>query len=296
MHPDSQCRLLCIKAQTGEVHWTHEVELHIESSPAIDGDIVVVGAGAIEDPATHKPISHPGFVLAMRISDGTVLWQEDVVDPESSPISAKGVAYIGSGFNGKAVVALNTDPQAEPRVKWQTPTPYPITGAVTLYEGMVIVGGGNGDFVFRDPDPKGVLLALDQETGELLWQTDMADAVLGAVAAGKCLICPVASGEVVALDPKTGDILWSTAVSGRAPVLAAPVVTESHVYAVSQDGYLAKLDLDSGEILEKVYVNATDRPGAQGLTISSPFVSNQRLFVGSETGGLRCYIGGSTDE
>jgi outer membrane protein assembly factor BamB len=62
LHPDSHCRLLCIKAQTGEVHWTHEVDLHIESSPAIDGDIVVVGVGAIEDPATHKPISHPGFV------------------------------------------------------------------------------------------------------------------------------------------------------------------------------------------------------------------------------------------
>ena len=148
--------------------------------------------------------------------------------------------------------------------------------------------------MFRDPNPKGVLLALDQETGDILWQADMADAVLGAVAAGKFLICPVASGQVVALDPENGDILWSAAVSGRTPVLAAPVVTESHVYAVSQDGYLAKLDLDSGDVLEKVYLNAADRPGAQGLSISSPFVANQRLFVGSETGGLRCYIGGNT--
>lgn len=294
LHPDSNCRLICIKALTGEVHWTHQVELHIESSPAIDGDIVVVGAGAIEDPATHKPISHPGFVLAMRISDGTVLWQQDVADPESSPIIAEGVAYIGSGFHGQAVVALFTDSQAgQDQIKWKTPTPFPITGAVTLYDGKVIVGGGNGDFVFRDPNPKGVLLALDQDTGAILWQTDMADAVLGAVAAGKFLICPVASGEVVALDPKNGDIIWSAPVSGRAPVLGAPVVTDSHVYAVSQDGYLAKMDLDSGDVLEKVYLNAADRPGAQGLSISSPFVANQRLFVGSETGGLRCYVGGN---
>jgi outer membrane protein assembly factor BamB len=104
----------------------------------------------------------------------------------------------------------------------------------------------------------------------------------------------VASGEVLALDPETGDIIWSASVSGRAPVLGAPVVTDSHVYAVSQDGYLAKLDLDSGAVVEKVYVNAMDRPGAQGLTISSPFIANQRLFVGSETGGLRCFIGGNT--
>ncbi|MCF7974934.1 MAG: PQQ-like beta-propeller repeat protein [Phycisphaerae bacterium] len=295
LHPDSQCRLICVKAQTGEVVWTHQVALHIESSPAIDGDMVVVGAGAIEDPATHKPISHPGFVVALRISDGTLLWQQDVVDPESSPIIAHGVAYIGSGFNGDAIVALHTDPEAgQNRIKWQTPAPYPITGAVTVHQDRVIVGGGNGDFVYRDPDPKGILLALDKETGKILWQTDMADAVLGAVAAGKVLICPVASGEVVALNPDNGDILWSASISGRAPVLAAPVVTESHVYAVSQDGYLAKLDLNSGAVLEKTYLNATDRPGAQGLSISSPLVAHGRLFVGSETGGLRCYVGRHT--
>jgi hypothetical protein len=44
---------------------------------------------------------------------------------------------------------------------------------------------------------------------------------------------------------------------------------------------------------EKVYLNAPERPGEQGLSISSPLVAHGRLFIGSETGGLRCYRGGT---
>jgi outer membrane protein assembly factor BamB len=68
-------------------------------------------------------------------------------------------------------------------------------------------------------------------------------------------------------------------------------VTEQAVYAVSQDGYLARLDYATGDLEDKQYINATERPGEQGLCISSPLVVNGRLFVGSETGGLRCYQG-----
>lgn len=291
LHPDTNCNLICIDTQTGEVHWSIQVELHIESSPVIDGDMVYVGCGAIEDVATKKPISHPGFVLAARISDGQEQWRFDVADPESSPIVEDGVLYIGSGFNGQAVVALKTDPDATDRLLWQTSTPYPITGATTLMGDTVVVGGGNGDFVFRDPNPAGVVLALDKKTGEIRWQTDMPDAVLGAVAAGPSLICPVASGEVVALDPSSGERVWATKVSGHMPVLAACAVTDDSVYAVSQDGYLAQLKLEGGDLVEKHYINSVNNPGAQGLSISSPLVVGNSLFVGSETGGLSCYQG-----
>jgi outer membrane protein assembly factor BamB len=291
LHPDSDCHLICIDTEAGKIHWTLQVALHIESSPAIDRDTVYVGCGAIEDPSTHKPMSHPGFVLAVGISDGEERWRYDVADPESSPVVQDGVLYIGSGFNGQAVVALDTQTDQQDRLLWRTPTPYPITGAVTLLGDRVIAGGGNGDFVYRDPNPAGVVLALDKATGRIQWSTDLPDAVLGAVAAGSSLICPVASGEVVALDPSNGKQQWATAVSGHAPVLAACTVTEQAVYAVSQDGYLARLDYTTGKLKDKQYINATERPGEQGLCISSPLVVNGLLFVGSETGGLRCYQG-----
>jgi len=297
LHPDTNCKLVCIEVATGKVHWTVSSELHIESSPAIADGIVYVGAGAIENPVTRKPKSHTGYVMAVRISDGKTLWKQDVIDPESSPIVHEGTLFIGSGFNGEAVVALRTGSDEElkqqnlNRIKWQTKTPYPITGAVTYMDGKVFVGGGNGDFVFRDPNPAGVVISLDTETGKIIWQKEMPDAVLGAVAAGKLLICPVAAGKVIALNPADGTEIWNTAISGKAPVLAGAAMTEDFVYAVSHDGYLGKIALTSGELLEKTYINSESQPGEQGLSISSPMIANGMLYIGSETGGLRCYTG-----
>lgn len=286
LHPDTNCRLICIDTQSGEVKWTVATELHLESSPAIENGVVYIGAGAIEDPDTHKPVSHTGYVMAVRIEDGKQLWRRDVADPESSPIVKDGILYIGSGFNGEAVVALRAEDGEE---LWKTETPYPITGAVTLLGNTVFVGGGNGDFVFRDPSPAGIVMALDAKTGAVKWKTDLPDAVLGAVAAGEVLIAPVAAGQVVALDPDSGKLIWSTPISGQAPVLAGASIAGDAVYAVSHDGYLAKLARSDGTVLSRIYINDKTRPGEQGLSISSPMISNGRLFVGSETGGLRCY-------
>lgn len=294
LHPDTNCRLICVETATGRVVWTFQVTLHIESSPFIVDGTVYVGCGAIEDPATKKPISHPGFVLAVDLASGKEVWRQDVADPESSPAVKDGTLFVGSGFNGQAIVAMETAPDISEtsRISWKTNTPYPITGAVTLVDDTVIAGGGNGDFVFRHPNPAGVILALDAADGKEKWRVDMPDAVLGAIAATDMLICPVANGQVVALNPDTGERVWATAISGNAPILGSAAVTDESVYAVSQNGYLARLNRADGKQIERVYLNATDKPGENGLCISSPLVWNGRLFVGSETGGFRCYVGG----
>ncbi|MEM1221517.1 MAG: PQQ-binding-like beta-propeller repeat protein [Verrucomicrobiota bacterium] len=294
LHPDTNCRLICLEADTGRVHWTLRVPLHIESSPYIVGDTVYVGAGAIEDPVTRKPISHPGFVLAVRISDGKELWRMDVNDPESSPIVEDKRLYIGSGFNGNAVVSLDLPSVTDevPTLAWRAESAYPITGAVTKDGEVIYVGGGNGDFVYRDPNPAGLVKALNASDGLELWTTNMADAVLGAVAASEYLICPVASGEVIALNRATGEPVWQSRISDSAPVLAAAAVTDREVFAVSQNGYLGRFNLQDGTLIERIYINAEERPGEQGLCISSPLVVGGRLFVGTETGGFRCYVGG----
>ncbi|MFO8014900.1 MAG: PQQ-binding-like beta-propeller repeat protein [Phycisphaerae bacterium] len=300
LHYDKDCALLCFDAATGALHWRVETPLHIESSPAIRGDVVVVGAGAIED-ENMKPVSDPGFVLAVRISTGEVLWRYPVTDPESSPVfAADGTVYVGSGFNGKAVVALRSEPDDElasrglDRVLWTTPTPYPATGAVTLVGDLVIVGGGNGNYVYADPNPAGIVLALDRATGRVRWKREMPDAVLGAVAAREgTLLCAVRNGRAMALSLEDGEPLWPEprAVSGREALLAAPALAGDLAYLVSRDGYLAILRASDGSLLEKHYINAEGRPGEMGLSLSSPTVAGGRVFVGSETGGLWCFAG-----
>jgi outer membrane protein assembly factor BamB len=291
LHDDADCALLCLLADTGKLHWRIKTPLHIEGSPAILGDLAIAGAGAIEGP-DKRPIGDSGFVLAVRISDGKELWRCAVKDPESSPvIAADGICYIGSGVGGNEVVALRTAADAgAKRILWRTGTPYPATGAVTLAGDMVIIGCGRGNYVKADPDPAGAVIAFDRHSGKKTWTAPMPDAVLGAVAvAGDKVICPVRNGEVVALGLADGRVLWRTRVNDNSPILAGPALAGPMVYAVSRDGYLAVIDAANGRALAKHFVDDRANPGEMGLSVSSPVVAGGWLYVGSETGGLRCF-------
>ena len=300
LHFDSDSRLLCIETETGKLKWQVQTPLHVESSPAIHGDLVVVGAGSIED-NDKKPRGHPGLVVAVRISDGKKWWEHQINDPESSPaFSADGsVVYIGSGFGGNAVVALRTESDEQLKARslarelWRTPMKQPASGAITLIGDTVIACGGNSDYVQSDRNPAGVVAALDAKTGAKRWEKPMPDSVLGWVAAKDgILICPVRDGTVVALRQSDGEQVWKKPVSGKSPVVAGCALTGKHVYAVSNDGYLVILDAKTGEGLKPVQmVNSEALPGELGLCLSAPVIYGSRVYIGSETGGLRCYRG-----
>ncbi len=301
LHYDANCDLICVDTQTGEIKWVAPTLLHLESSPAIYGNLVVIGAGAIEVGSDRQPEGHPGYVLAVDLETGREVWRHDIADPESSPAVIDGIAYIGSGFNGNAVVALRTESEdalqasGKDRELWRRDTPYPALGPITIAGNLVLAGCGNGDFVFRAQNPAGAVLALDRDNGEVRWETALPDTVLGAIAVRDNLaICPVRNGEVIALDLDDGAIVWRQRINGSAAILGGPAVTEDLVYAVSQDGYLAILELQDGSVLERHYLNSERRPGTLGLSVSSPFVSDGRVYIGSETGGLRAFDGSTS--
>lgn len=288
LHFDSECHLICLDANTGRLHWKIDIpKNHVESSPAVFDDFVVAGAGAIER-ANHLPVDSPGYALCVRISDGTVLWRRDIVDPESSPaIAGDGVTYIGSGVGGCAVVAVR--PNGD--LSWQTSTPYPATGPISIAKDLVLAGTGRGDFVNADRHPAGAVLAMNRVSGKVQWRTDLPDAVLGRMAIGdEKAFCPVRDGTVVALDLKDGSKIWRQTIS-HAPVLAGTALSGHSLYAVSSDGFLVLLDTSTGELIEKHAVNDETEPGRRNLSLSSPLVADGHVFVGTETGGLRCFAG-----
>ncbi len=296
LHQDRDCSLLCFDAATGQLRWAVKTPLHIESSPAIFGDVAVVGAGAVEG-RDGKPVGDPGYCLAVRISDGKELWRQPANDPESSPaIDADGIVYIGSGFNGNAVVAIRSEPDEQlrarslERIAWRTSVAQPIPGPIVLAGDVVIAGGGNSDLVHSNRNARGLVVALNRKTGAILWQAQFDDAVLGTIACGNdTLFCPGRTGEVAALARKDGRTLWRTRISGTSPVLGGCAFAAARVYAVSSDGYLAVLDAKDGRVLEKTYLNDQAKPGT-GLTLSTPRVAGRHVVVGSETGGLRCLL------
>ncbi len=297
LHEDRDSALMCFETATGKLRWRVQTPLHVESSPAISGDIAVVGAGSVEDPATRKPRpgDNPGFVFAVRISDGKQLWQYPVTDPESSPVIKDNIAYIGSGVNGNEVVALRIESDEElkanglDRVLWRSKTPYAALASVSIAGDLILIGCGDGDFI--RPGPHGTVVAIDRKTGAIRWQTDAATtpaSVLSPIAVrDNIAIAGVGNGEVVAIDlVNGGKLLWRARVSEAAPVNAGPAITDSHVYALSADGWLAVIDRTDGKLLERHFVNDRSRPGELGMSFSGPIVANGKLFVASETGGV----------
>jgi outer membrane protein assembly factor BamB len=286
LHEDADCELLCLYASTGQLHWKHKTPLHIESSPAIHGDTVIAGAGAIEG-ADRRPTSHPGFAFALRISTGQFLWQRDIPDPECAPaVTPDGRVLIGAGFNGNALHALTSDGAP----LWHIPSPYPLTSAVTLTQDLAIIGAGDKDLIDDSLTSSGAVLAADLSTGQIRWQFDTQSAILGPIAATPDkLIIPLRDGQVLALD-HSGKPLWRQTL-GKSLLLAGPAVSTTHIYIPTRDGQLFILDLPTGQILEKHPLNDPANPGDAKYTLSSPALAHGRLYLGSETGGLRCYIG-----
>lgn len=301
LHTDANCELMCFEAATGKVKWTVKTALHIESSPALFGDVAVVGAGAIED-KMGRATGDPGYVFGVRISDGKELWRVGINDPESAPvIDEEGIAYIGSGFNGAAVAAIRTESEEElkakgvGRVMWKTAVDYPVAGPVTLAkraEGdLIIAGGGNSDLVSSNKNAKGQVVGVDKKTGAVVWKVGIEDSVLGPMAyKDGVVICPCRNGDIAAIATKDGKILWKARISGSVPVVAGCAWAGERIYAMSGDGYVAVLNASDGRVLEKVYVNDKGSPGT-GMSASSLVVLDGKLIVGTETGGMRCYGG-----
>jgi outer membrane protein assembly factor BamB len=297
LHQDKDCALMCFDTENGKLKWSVKTPIHIESSPAVLGDLAVVGAGAIEG-SDGKPTGDPGFVFAVRISDGKKLWQYALNDAESSPvIDADGTVYAGSGFNGNAVVALRSETDDElkaknlPRLKWSVPAEFPVTGALTLAGDLVISGGGNSDMVHSAPNAKGQVMAINRTTGKVAWSVTVGDSILGSMAAADgMVVCPCRTGEVIALSLKDGGVLWRQRINGRVPVIAGTAAGAGRVYSVSDDGYLGILDAKNGDLLEKIYLNEAGVAWS-GFSMSTPLIANGRLIVGSETGGVRMYVG-----
>jgi len=294
LHEDKDCALICVEAATGTPKWSVKTPLHIESSPAVWKDMVVVGAGAIED-KDRKPTGDPGFVFAVQISTGQQLWKHAINDPESSPaISEDGTVYIGSGFNGSAVVALRPEGDADLKARnlsrelWKTSAPYPITGPITLAGDLVLVGGGNSDFVNIAPNPAGVVMALDARTGAVKWQAKTDDAVLGRIIVqNNVAYCPVLNGNVLALDIATGKQIWLKPVSGQSQVKAGLAISDNTLFAVTADGFLALLKTSDGSLIEKHTLNAPGKSSPEGFNVSTPILNGKNLYLGTQTSGLR---------
>lgn len=136
-----------------------------------------------------------------------------------------------------------------------------------------------GDILFA-ADIEGLVVAMNRESGAVLWERELDKPVSGGVGAGYGLVLVgTLKGEVIALDSVNGEVKWRARVGSE--VLAAPVSNGDVVVVQTQDDHLVALDAASGE-RRWIYESTPAVLTLRGT--GAPVVTNRLVVAGLSSG------------
>lgn len=236
MHANFRCNLYCLDIHTGEKVWSFPVGSHIESTPGLNGELVIFGAG-------------DAGLFALEAGGGKPRWHFDKsLHIDSTPAIVGNRVYAGSGvsrrFSNTAVLCLDAATGGE---IWRTPVDLPAWGSPWADESRVFIGLANGRLDQSSDKPAGAVLCLDSANGKLLWRCPMADAVMSRpTRAGENICVTCRDGFCYLLDQTNGHIIWRTNLNS--PIVTNPVLADGRLYVAASAGLLACLDPATGEI------------------------------------------------
>lgn len=220
-------RFYCLSGADGAELWAvrglpQQAALTTSTSPAVSGDIVVVPYPS-------------GDVMALKISDGSSVWQENLARARSTSQLASMSDAARPAIDGGTVFAVGhagrmvaTDAQSGERL-WSLNIP----GIQTPWVA--------GDTVYV-VDTSGRLMALSRADGKTRWTANLPDARTwsGPVLAGNTLWLASSKGKLVGVDAATGTV--GAAVELGEPVYIPPVVAQGRMFVLTDSAKLISLN------------------------------------------------------
>ena len=136
-------------------------------------------------------------------------------------------------------------------------------------------------------DAAAVVFALDQKTGQSLWQSALVppakdEVVLsggGVAAAGSMVLAATGYGEFLALDAAKGDILWRIVLP--APAASAPTLAGAYAYVPTKANQVVSISLDA-KAIAWVYTGLQQSTGMAGG--AAPAVFDQTVVAALSSG------------
>lgn len=261
-------------------HAMHHVKVKDALSRAWSADI---GDGADDEERLNaQPIVAAGMVFTMdavsQVSafdekTGNRIWRVELESDDKSHIGGglaydNGQVFVTTGFAEAIALEAKTG-----KVQWRKNLVAPMRAAPTARGGRVFIVTLNNQ-----------LFALNAKTGETIWRhrglPEVASVLGGASPAVDRGVVVVAytSGELIALKVENGRVLWQDALvtagrsdvaSGLTGIRGRPVIDRDLVFAISNAGILAAIDLRTGR-------RVWDR---EVVGIESPWVAGNYLFL-----------------
>lgn len=264
LHYTEDASFHCVNAETGDEIWSFSTTGQIESSPfAADGK-VVFGAGK-------------DGVYCLDAKTGQKLWQYSEVYVAGSPLIHDKKVYFGSGYGKNGIYCLDLADGSE---IWTINTKYPAWGAPAVWDGKIYVGTGSGNFVFSSEEPSGNVMCLDTQTGSSVWDFELSDAILGAIAIddGK-IYFGSRNSNLYCIDATSGKELWNFTTDGA--IVSSPAVTKENVYIGSSDGKMYCVDKEDGIAKWEFDTGESGSFNIDTGIIGSPSISKGKLYIGS---------------
>lgn len=153
------------------------------------------------------------------------------------------------------------------------------TGEVAWHfttESMLTVPASFGDDKIIQPGDDGVLYALSPGDGSEIFRTPLDGEVVSPAAVADKIYVGDITGSVYALDLSNGAVVWRTQLKG--PIWTSPAVAHGKIFVGHSAGELVALDAATGSILWKY--NTVD------VVRASPVIAGKYVVVGTMTGKL----------
>jgi polyvinyl alcohol dehydrogenase (cytochrome) len=330
VYASSGASLYRLDRATGEQEWTARTDEHpqaqISASPVVVGGLVLQGTASFENTVAKDEYTFRGSISAYDTETGDEVWRFDTTPGDetagpgagiwSTPAvdTERGLLYVGTGQSLAEPTAPLTDSllaidYQTGDLAWSQQFTYPdvfsagnptgkdadVGASPNLWtsDGHDLVGAG---------DKGGTYHALDRDTGEVVWETELTPgSVFGGEIGSAAFVdgrliassnvgnpetnTPTDFTKVFALDPATGEVLWSSEeLPGKifAPVSAVPGIA----FVGTDRGRLAALDTATGE--ELWTYDAPDKTGGGPSIVAGRVIWGYgfTLFQGPGPGGV----------
>ena len=206
------------------VLWKYESGYTIASTPAVAGNLVVVGNSS-------------GAVECLSLDKGTRLWGFSTgATVYSTPQIADGKVVFGS--SDKNIYCLNP---SSGKFLWKVTTGASVVAAPSIENGIVYIGGSDGKF-----------RAIDLSSGKVKWTFEG----VGAFVETKPLLY---RGKVIfgawdtylyALNMKDGSLAWKWSNGNKtlnlSPAACWPVASDGRIFIVAPDRVMTSIDAETG--------------------------------------------------
>lgn len=254
---------------TGREIWAFHTPGEVMPTPVDADGFLYVGTG-------------DGHVYKVDAATGKQVWKSDIQSfvSMSSPAAGDGKIFVG-GTYPNSFYALD---EKTGRIAWKTTIPGLVATGISdctpAYANGIVVQEATVNSGDASRPVANVLLALDAQTGKILWQQRMNN---GPVPPAMKTATPMITGGVVyegspvdgnyhAFDLKTGRKLWTVHLGSQ--IRAGAAVIGGVAYVPYHSGDIAAIRISDGKLLAKKHIGGSFGPSSPVVVGGTLYVSN----------------------